>query len=283
MRDLKPASSVDFCLISARTSGKWLGNLKSSKNDKNRFLETLWSLFWHEKKWIFFPTFCICRPNPCAYRPDFFHFREIWKISIRAQISKWTRFLRFCRNLPILKYDGAEIRRFRKILKNRDFRHFGPQICCRSHYRPSEFPQHFRDLQHIQRPNRPKSHFSKKFRKLRHWRASYFKMSKFRQNLADVVHFEIWATIRDFREINYSRSGYAENSTTHEKFEKNRKFLHLGPLNPSLYLRSSYATPMNLGSKICPENASKLALSSVLKWASLMCCFNNAHLKCFCL
>ena len=25
-----------------------------------------------KKKSINFPTFCICRPNPCAYRPDFF-------------------------------------------------------------------------------------------------------------------------------------------------------------------------------------------------------------------
>ena len=61
---------------------------------------------------------------------------------------------------------------------------------------------------------------------------------------------------------------------THETCEKNRKFffhreLHLGSLDPSLYLHSSYATPMDLGPKICPENAPKLPLSSVLKSASL--------------
>jgi len=84
-------------------------------------------LAW-QKKWIFSRHFCIYRPNPCAYRADFFHFREIWKMSIQAQISKLTRFSRFCRNLPILRYDGADIRRFRKILKNQVFRYFGPQI-----------------------------------------------------------------------------------------------------------------------------------------------------------
>ena len=143
--------------------------------------------FLPEKKLIFFPTFSICRPNPCAYRSNFFYFREIWKIWIIAQISKWTRFSRFCRNLPILEYDEAENGNFRKIVKNQDFQHFGPHICCRSHYRPSEFVRHFRDLEHIRRPYCRKLFFSRFVQKSKCSAQSYFDLSKIRQKLADLA------------------------------------------------------------------------------------------------
>ena len=38
-----------------------------------------------KKKFDFFLTFSMCRPNPCAYGPDFFYFREIWKMSILSR------------------------------------------------------------------------------------------------------------------------------------------------------------------------------------------------------
>ena len=131
-------------------------------------------------------------------------------------------------------------------------------------------------LEQIWCPKCSKSWFFKNFRKLPFSASSYFRMGKIRQKLAHVAHFEFWSLIRDFREINYSRSGHAENSTTHEKCEKNRKFLisarqlPMGSLYSSLYLHSSCATPMSLSANIRPENAPKLPLSSVLKSSSLL-------------
>ena len=110
-----------------------------------------------------------------------------------AQISKWTTSARFCRILPILKYVWAENGNFRKTRKNRDFRHFGHQITYRSHNRPLEFLRHFRDLAHIQYPKCRKSFFFRFAEKCIISAPSYFKMGKIRQNLADVVHFKVWA------------------------------------------------------------------------------------------
>ena len=127
--------------------------------------------------------------------PRFF-IAEILEINRRsAQISKITRFSRFCRILLILKSWGAEIRNFRKIFENVDFRHFGTHICRRSDYRPEKFLVHFWAIQHIQPPYSPKSQFSKRFRKYKDWCESCFNMSKIRQNLENLVQIEIWAIL----------------------------------------------------------------------------------------
>ena len=87
------------------------------KNDKKWFLEVLGSLLWQGKKLIVFSTFSICRPNQCPYRSDFLYFRELWKISIRAQISFWPRLARFCPiwDMMELKMEPFESRKKIKI------------------------------------------------------------------------------------------------------------------------------------------------------------------------
>ncbi len=139
------------------------------------------------KKIDFFPTFSMCRPNPGAWRSKSSSSREISKISIRARISKWATWASFCPILLILEYDEAENGNFRKFLKNQDFEHFEHQICSRSDFSTGKFLVHFWAVEHIRPPYDSKSHFSKKTQKLRNWCASYFKISKIRQKLADLA------------------------------------------------------------------------------------------------
>ena len=114
-------------------------------------------------------------------------FRKSRKSRMSAQISKWATWARFCRNLPILEYDEAENGNFRKIVKNQDFQHFGPQISFRSHYRPWEFLRHFRDLEVIECPKCSKSVFFRFPGKTKVSSRSYFKMGKIRQKFADLA------------------------------------------------------------------------------------------------
>ena len=72
LRFLAWKSHVIFC---------WACNCP--KKDNYWFFGALGSLLWHEKKLIIVATFSVCRPNPCAYRSDFFSFsrmKRIWVI-----------------------------------------------------------------------------------------------------------------------------------------------------------------------------------------------------------
>ena len=105
--------------------------------------------------------------------------------------------------------------------------------------------------------------------KCKHFRrSSYFNM----------VHFEFWVIISNFRKIHYScLARYAENLCSHEKCENMKTYIFALDTSiwaPSFKLRSSHATPMNLCTKICPKKVLKLPLSSVLKRASLYFRFN---------
>ena len=61
-----------FTVFGLKKSCYFLLRLHLPKNDKEWFLGGLGSLFWPKTKLNIFPTFCICRPNPCAYCSDFF-------------------------------------------------------------------------------------------------------------------------------------------------------------------------------------------------------------------
>ena len=145
-----------------------------------------------------------------------------------AQISFWARLANSWRNSPILKYDERESLLFRNILKNQDSGDLGYWICARSRKCPRNSAVRKWLLQHIWCPKWPKSRFSRVFRKFRNSAPSYSRMGKFRQKLANLAHFEIWALIRDFRDfrkINNSHPGYAEISPSQIKcLEIKKKF-----------------------------------------------------------
>ena len=121
------------------------------------------------KKLIFFSDILHMPTKSMPISPRFFSFSKNLKNRNPSSDFKMNQFSRFCRNLSILKYDGAKNGNgnFRKFLKNQDFEHFGHQICSRSDFRPGKFLALFWAVEHIRPPYDSKSHFSKKTRKLR--------------------------------------------------------------------------------------------------------------------
>ena len=83
--------------------------------------------------------------------------------------------------------------------KKWDFGWFWRWICCRSQRCCGNSDGRLWRLQQIWGPKCRKSRFFKFSRKRRISATSYFRMGKFRQNLENLVPFEIWARIEIFQ------------------------------------------------------------------------------------